>query len=54
LSINYNPNNQYPYANRGDLKLILNDLAGACSDWKKASELGHIKSFEKYKENCGI
>jgi tetratricopeptide (TPR) repeat protein len=39
------------YLNRGLVRELTGDLQGACSDWKKAFELG-IKEAEKYLKEC--
>ena len=39
-AIELNPSS-HSYNNRGDAKEELGDLDGACSDWKKATNLGH-------------
>jgi tetratricopeptide (TPR) repeat protein len=44
------------YANRGNSKLRLGDLVGACADWRKARELGEdsvSERIEKYCKDCG-
>ena len=38
--------------NRGKAKMMLLDKEGACSDWKKALELGDSKASELMKQNC--
>lgn len=40
------------YRNRGSAKADIGDLNGACSDWKKASELGLKEADEMIKEYC--
>jgi len=40
------------YYIRGSLKSAIADNAGACSDWKKAVELGNAQAKELLKENC--
>jgi hypothetical protein len=41
-----------PYVNRGLLKQEMNDSEGACSDWKKAFQLGSEYAQELLKKNC--
>jgi len=40
------------YNKRGSSKQKLGDLDGACSDWRKAANLGDIKAKELIAENC--
>ena len=46
------PNHITALRNRGKSKEILGDLAGACSDWLKASSLGDIYVLYWIKERC--
>ena len=39
------------YLNRGLVKELLGDLDGACSDWKKALELG-VTEAQNYIKEC--
>jgi tetratricopeptide (TPR) repeat protein len=45
-------NDKFPgaYLNRGLTKELLGDIEGACSDWKKALEMGIIKAQDYIKE----
>ena len=36
-TIELNPNYTVAYVSRAELKYFLNDLSGACEDWRKAS-----------------
>ena len=40
-AIELNPNFVYAYFNRGVAKEIINDLNGACADYKIAAKMGH-------------
>jgi tetratricopeptide (TPR) repeat protein len=50
--IQNDPADQEAYTNRGVARQYLNDLAGACEDWKKASELGSVKSKTYLQKYC--
>ena len=40
------------YYIRGFIKLELNNLNGACTDFSKAGELGIMDAYDAIKENC--
>ena len=40
------------YYNRGVTKFFLNDIDGACSDWKAALELGFGLAYDSYNQYC--
>lgn len=40
------------YCNRGIVKLNMNNIKGACEDWREASNLGYMKSFDFIKQYC--
>ncbi len=40
------------FYNRGVTKFYLNDLEGACSDWKAALELGFSLAYDYYNQYC--
>ena len=52
MAIELEPQDQYNYSSRGLLKEEIGDLEGACSDWRKASELGHESSATWVKDQC--
>jgi Flp pilus assembly protein TadD len=37
---------------RGLCKLNLNDKAGACQDFRQASDYGNIRAFEAFQKHC--
>ena len=51
-AIEINPQYVDAYANRGIYREAVNDLKGACVDWRKAAELGDERSAEWVKEQC--
>jgi len=51
-AIKSDPTYDLAYYNRANAKLNLGDKAGACLDWKKASELGNKDAAEAISENC--
>tara|TARA_B100000586_G_scaffold216950_1_gene163959 strand:- start:513 stop:809 length:297 start_codon:yes stop_codon:yes gene_type:complete len=51
-SIEINPNFAYAYFNRGIAKEILEDLNGACADYKIAARMGHIYAQEIFSDYC--
>jgi tetratricopeptide (TPR) repeat protein len=42
------------YYNRGTIKKKLNDINGACEDWRKAGDLGYMAAFDMIKTNCSF
>lgn len=40
--------------NYGGSKESIGDISGACSDWRKASELGYKNAVNQVKEKCTI
>ena len=51
-AIEINHNYGRAYGNRGIAKENIGDLKGACSDWKKAIELGVTGAAEWVKNQC--
>ena len=51
-AIEINPRDVSAYANRGLAKMFIGDMKGACSDWRKASSLGHQKSASRVRSDC--
>ncbi len=51
-SIEINPMDADAYRNRGLSKEYIRDLKGACSDWRKASELGDKDPAKWVKDQC--
>ena len=51
-AIEIEPDNVLVYYNRGIAKGNLDDMEGACSDWRKASSLGDEDAAEFVKEDC--
>ena len=51
-SIELNPNFAYSYFNRGIAKEILEDLNGACADYKIAARMGHTYAQEIVSDYC--
>jgi Flp pilus assembly protein TadD len=49
-AIGIDPKYGEAYLNRGIVKEMLRDMKGACTDWKKASELG-VAAAENYVNN---
>ena len=47
-----NPKNKEAYLNRGSAKLLNQDIEGACLDWSKSGELGHIDAYKLIREYC--
>ena len=43
-AIQINPNDAKAYSNRGIVLEIVGDLKGACTDWRKAAELGNTNA----------
>lgn len=52
LSIMLDPNNGMKYTSRGNTKLLLGQKQGACSDFKKASDLGDEDGKKVFREKC--
>jgi tetratricopeptide (TPR) repeat protein len=51
-AIDLNPKDALSYFNRGNAKQKAGDNQGACSDWKKADELGDTEAKEVITKNC--
>ena len=51
-AIEVEPLNDLNYSSRGLLKEMNGDLSGACSDWKKAVELGHDDAVKWFSNQC--
>ena len=51
-SIEIIPNNGWAYYIRGLSKQKIEDLNSACTDWKKAAELGETIAAELVTNNC--
>ena len=51
-AIKINPKDGNLYWGRGIAKIIIDDMKGACSDWRKASSLGIKETGKLFKENC--
>ena len=52
MVIEINLQDSYAYLNRGSARESLNDLEGACQDWRKAADLGLEKPAEWVKNQC--
>lgn len=52
ISIEINPLFAEAYYNRGLAKYYLDDMTGACLDWRKAGELGNYDASDLIKEHC--
>jgi tetratricopeptide (TPR) repeat protein len=52
FAIDMNPHDDSSYYYRGNSKFNLGDKSGACSDWKKAGELGITKADDLIKQYC--
>jgi len=52
FAIDTNPRDDSSYFYRGKSKFELGDKTGACSDWKKAGELGITKANDLIKQYC--
>jgi tetratricopeptide (TPR) repeat protein len=52
MAISLNPNAGEAYYYRGNVKLVLKDTIGACSDWRKALDLGITEATVFIDENC--
>ena len=51
-AIEINPQYADPYSNRGIARELVNDLEGACRDWRKAAEFGLTEPAEWVKKQC--
>jgi len=51
-TIELNPECIWAYNNRGSLKYKESDIENACSDWKKAADLGDKDAHQHYIEYC--
>ena len=47
-----NPKDSVSLENRGIVKQKLGDLRGACSDWKRSSNLGNLDSRDYFRNSC--
>jgi tetratricopeptide (TPR) repeat protein len=52
FAIDMNPRDDSSYYYRGNSKFNLGNKSGACSDWKKAGELGITKADDLIKQYC--
>ena len=50
--IEINPHHANPYYISGLARELANDLEGACDDWRKAADLGDVRSAERVKKQC--
>ena len=51
-ALEINPQNASTYASRGIARELVNDLKGACDDWKKAADFGQTQPAEWVKKQC--
>jgi tetratricopeptide (TPR) repeat protein len=51
-AIGLDPDYAAAYNNRGVAKELIGDLNGACSDWKKAANLGHTNAAKWVANQC--
>ena len=51
-AIEINPEYANAFVHRGIARELVNDLQGACDDWRKAGHLGDERSAEWVKNNC--
>ncbi len=51
-AIEINPQLATAYKNRGITKELIDDLTGACADWRKASSLGVQDAFGWVRDQC--
>ena len=51
-AIELDPQYTSAYLNRGIARELVNDLTGACSDWRKAVNLGNERPAEWVKKQC--
>ena len=51
-AIELDPDYTGAYVNRGLSKELINDLNGACADWKKAANMGHTNSVKWVANQC--
>lgn len=51
-AIDYDPKNKYAYIGRATLYRKLRLKQKACSDYRKAAELGHVSIYEEINEYC--
>ena len=51
-AIELDPSMAYAYYNRGFAKYRLGNLKGACSDWRKAQELGDSSAGDIIRNYC--
>ena len=51
-AIKYDPKYTIAYYNRGLLKIALNDVANACSDFSKASQLNYAPANDAIRQYC--
>ena len=51
-ALKINPKDVISYSNRGIARELVNDLQGACDDWRKAGDLGDERSAEWVNNQC--
>ena len=51
-AIEINPQYADAYNNRGLVRELVNDLEGACDDWRKAADFGLTEPAEWVKKQC--
>ena len=51
-AIEIDPLDKYFYSGRAFSKGFMGDLQGACSDWRKAADLGHAYAIEWVRNEC--
>ncbi len=51
-TIEIDPQNADAFVNRGIARELVNDLEGACRDWRKAADLGKTEPAEWVKNQC--
>ena len=51
-AIELDPQSGYAYRNRGYARELVNDLYGACRDWRKAADFGLKEPAEWVKNQC--
>jgi tetratricopeptide (TPR) repeat protein len=52
-TIEKNPKHELAFFERGLIKHKLNDIEGACADFKKALELGYLPAYDYVNDICG-
>ena len=51
-AIEINPQDASTYVSRGIARELVNDLKGACDDWRKAADFGQTQPAEWVKKQC--